>query len=48
MGKVSMRGFFGGEHKRNHREWDAHSLALWTIELAANQSGFFLTDWLGI
>jgi hypothetical protein len=31
VGPVGMRGFFGQEHERNDREWDANGQALWAI-----------------
>jgi hypothetical protein len=31
IGEVSTRGFFGGEHERNDREWDSNGEALWAL-----------------
>jgi hypothetical protein len=31
IGEVSTRGFFGGEHERNDREWDSNGEALWAV-----------------
>ncbi|MDP9316152.1 MAG: hypothetical protein M3R24_35740 [Chloroflexota bacterium] len=31
LGEVAARGFFGQEHERNDREWDANGQALWAI-----------------
>lgn len=31
LGPVSLRGFFGGEHEKNDREWDSNGQALWAL-----------------
>ena len=31
VGPASLRGFFGGEHEINDREWDSNGQALWAI-----------------
>ena len=31
VGPVSVRGFFGGEHELNDREWDSNGEALWAF-----------------
>ena len=31
IGPVSTKGFFGGEHEKNDREWDSNGEALWAI-----------------
>lgn len=31
IGPVGVDGFFGGEHERNDREWDANGQALWAF-----------------
>jgi hypothetical protein len=31
LGPVNEHGFFGGEHERNDREWDANGQALWAF-----------------